>query len=152
MKCDYVALSSGHIYSNKTNRILKPSDNGRGYQHVVLRINGKSIDTYVHRYIAEHFLLNPYGYTEVNHIDGDKTNNAVENLEWCTSSQNKYHSVKIGLINARFVSQFNLNGVFLCRYTNAKTASHYTGVGHQCIRRVCHGDRKQAGGFLWQYS
>lgn len=152
MKCDYVPLSSGHIYSNKTNQILKPSDNGRGYQHLVLRINGKGIDTYVHRYIAEHLIPNPNGYVEVNHIDGDKANNAVENLEWCTSSQNKNHSVKIGLIKTRFVSQFDLNGVFLTRYTDAKTASYHTGIGHQCIRRVCHGVRKQAGSFLWQYS
>lgn len=74
-------------------RMMKPWDNGKGYQVVSLNFNGKYKNFYVHRLVAEHFLGGiPKGF-EVNHIDYNKKNNNASNLEICTRQQNIDHSV-----------------------------------------------------------
>ena len=71
-------------------KVLNPTDNGNGYLIISLRDdNRKRKSFYVHRLVAEHFLDNPNNLPEVNHKDEDKTNNFVENLEWCTASYNR---------------------------------------------------------------
>lgn len=72
--------------------ILKPQLSNSGYLYVELHIGGKHINYFVHRLVAEAFIPNPDGKPEVNHIDGNKLNNRVENLEWCTASENKRHA------------------------------------------------------------
>ena len=78
--------------------MMKPRVNGRGYVMIGLRKNGEPQKMFLlHRLVAEHFIPNPYGYKYVNHIDGDKTNNDCNNLEWCTQSQNQLHAYEKGL-------------------------------------------------------
>ena len=72
-----------------TNGLMKPYDNGYGYLIVELRKQGKKKHKRVHRLVAEAFIENPTLLPEVNHKDENKHNNAVTNLEWCTSSYNK---------------------------------------------------------------
>ena len=67
------------------------------YPHVTLSRGGKSIGRLIHRLVAMAFIPNPLNLPEVNHIDGVKTNNAVTNLEWMTTADNKRHASKIGL-------------------------------------------------------
>ena len=148
---DYVALPSGHIYSNKTNRILKPCDNGRGYQHVVLRVGNKNVDTYVHRFIAEELLPNHSNLREVNHKDGDKSNNCIENLEWVTSSQNKRHAIDTDLKPMKPVTQFTLDGEAFAVYKSATHAEIATGIPAGQIRSVCNGSKMKAHGYFWRY-
>lgn len=77
-------------------RILKLSDNGRGYLIVGLHSNNKVKNFLVHRLVAEAFLPNPENLTEVNHKDEDKSNNCVDNLEWCNRNYNiNYGTAKI---------------------------------------------------------
>lgn len=80
-------------------KILKPRVHSNGYLRVMLSIDGKHSDKYIHRLVATAFCdnLNPSKYTEVNHIDGDKTNNTSENLEWCDRSYNNKHAYMKGL-------------------------------------------------------
>lgn len=66
-----------------------------GYKTVHLRKNGASKRLSVHRLVAEAFLPNPSSLPEVNHVDGDKANNSVNNLEWCTRSENARHSIRV---------------------------------------------------------
>ena len=66
-------------------RILRQYNDGRGYMQVSVSVNGKRITLKVHRIVAVCFIPNPNGYPEVNHIDCDRSNNRVDNLEWCTS-------------------------------------------------------------------
>ena len=78
-------------------RVLKPQVRGKGYLYVGLLKDGKQVRVSVHRLVAETFIPNPENKPEVNHIDGDKTNNCVSNLEWVTTSENAIHAFETGL-------------------------------------------------------
>lgn len=78
-------------------RILKPGI-VNGYQQVKLRDNSNKI-VYVHRLVAETFINNPNNYKTINHIDGNKQNNCVDNLEWCTQKENVRHALETGLVD-----------------------------------------------------
>lgn len=78
-------------------RKLKPYNNGYGYMLVDMRKDGKRYMRVVHRLVAEAFLPNPNNLPQVNHIDGNKGNNCVDNLEWCTCSENQKHGFDTGL-------------------------------------------------------
>lgn len=85
---------------NKYNKIL----NGhvtKGYVRIALSKNRKVKTTSIHRLVAEHFIDNSTNKPYVNHIDGDKQNNNVNNLEWCTQLENVHHAIKNGLLNQR---------------------------------------------------
>ena len=88
----YEVTSDGKIFSNVGNKKeLKGKINKYGYKMVVLHVNGKQIYPNLHRLIANAFLPNPHNLPEVNHKDGNKQNNCVDNLEWVTTRQNLIH-------------------------------------------------------------
>lgn len=93
---DIVVSTNGRILSYKSGRQheLKPSDNGRGYLTVSV---GDRNPRYVHDLVAETFIPNPNNYSEINHKDGNKKNNCVSNLEWCTRHDNLMHACTMGL-------------------------------------------------------
>ncbi len=76
---------------------LKPCNNARGYLHYAISVNGRALTQTVHRLVAKTFLPNPDNLPEVNHKNGNKKDNRVGNLEWCTSSHNSKHSFANGL-------------------------------------------------------
>lgn len=92
----YIIEDTGNILGKRGN-YLKPYPNNEGYMRVRLYQNGVSKQKFVHRLVAEKFIPNPKGLPEVNHIDGNKANNQVSNLEWVTSSDNKLHALATGL-------------------------------------------------------
>lgn len=91
---DYTVTEGGDILSNKRReqRKLKPDLNKEGYLRVVLSSNGETFRYSIHRLVAIHFIQNPENKPFVNHIDGNKQNNNVENLEWCDCSENTKHA------------------------------------------------------------
>lgn len=82
----------------KKGRILKPIKLGN-YQGVQLSVNGNKKNTYIHRLVAKHFIPNEHDLETVNHIDGNKNNNHVSNLEWLSQKDNNAHARKTGLSN-----------------------------------------------------
>lgn len=84
------------IYLSKEKK-LKPYNNGYGYMLVDMRKNGKRYMRLVHRLVADAFIPNPNNLPQINHKDGNKANNSVDNLEWCTCSENQFHAFKYNL-------------------------------------------------------
>lgn len=87
---------AGHLHKAKW---LKSCPNRKGgYLHVKLQTPTGRKTAYIHRLVAEAFMPNPYNLPQVNHIDGNKYNNHVSNLEWCTQEENNLHAQKLGLV------------------------------------------------------
>ena len=94
----YDVSEDGIVVNTKTNKVLKPYISKRGYYRVKLYMVEHSARMFqVHRLVAQAFIPNPRNLPEVNHIDGNKLNNSVENLEWCTGKENIAHAEKHGL-------------------------------------------------------
>lgn len=100
---NYEVSNLGRVRNIKFDRVRKPMIDKDGYLYVVLSLNGKTTNNKIHRLVASAFIPNPENKREVNHINGIKTDNRVENLEWNTRSENIRHAHKTGL-------KRNLNG------------------------------------------
>lgn len=142
----YEVSDKGRVRNKITGRILKPAKN-KGYLQVLL-YKDEIIHKFklVHRLVAEAFLPNPNNYPQVNHKDEDKTNNSVDNLEWCTSQYNIDYS------QSKPVAQFSLDGRLLNTYKSTREAERQTGIPNQNIGKCCLGKIKSAGNFIWKYA
>ena len=93
---DYEITVDGKVINRRSGRVLKVQPNGKGYLRFSLLVNGKRKFFFVHRIVAEKYVPNPDGKPQVNHIDGNKTNNHADNLEWVTNMENRQHALKHG--------------------------------------------------------
>lgn len=101
----YAVSSSGRVMNTKTHKILKQRKSKKGYMTISLWVNNKAILKQVHRLVAKAFIDNPKRRKQVNHIDGDKTNNTIENLEWVTNRQNGKHEVANDLCHSKLTKE-----------------------------------------------
>lgn len=136
----------------KKERILKPSSY-TGYALVTMRKNGKAHYEKVHRIVAKVFIPNPENKREVNHIDGDKLNNLVENLEWVTSSENQLHSFYTLGQQIVAIEQRTLDGRLIRTWRSIKEAALSLGLDAGTITNCCRGKfgHKSHGGFKFNY-
>jgi hypothetical protein len=95
---NYVVSSEGKVANGDSGRVLSPIDDGNGYDAVSIYIDKVGAKVKVHRIVAETFIPNPMGLTTVNHINGDKKDNKVSNLEWLSHSDNMKHAWDNGLM------------------------------------------------------
>lgn len=128
----------------------------RGYMTIAPIIDKKHVTCGIHRLVATKYIPNPENKPEVNHIDGDKTNNCVTNLEWVTRSENRLHALNTGLV-VPGVNSGRKSKEILCVetgkiYKSAHDAERDTGIYHAGIIAVCNKTKqKTAGGYHWQY-
>lgn len=144
--------------------IRKVRKGNRGYWYLNLYKNGMSKTKKLHRLVAENFLEDIDGKEQVNHIDGNKDNNTVSNLEYCTSSENNKHAFAIGLkkiwnkdvygkanSNTRAIKQYDINGKFIKKFDCIADASRELSIKYHMILRVCKGIRKQTHNYIFIY-
>lgn len=93
----YSISDDGKVYSHSRNRFLKYQPDRNGYCYVQLSKKGKIRKLAIHRIVGMSFLSNPFNLPQINHIDGNKLNNHVSNLEWCTPRYNTLHAFAKGL-------------------------------------------------------
>lgn len=142
---NYEVSTEGRFRNVKTGHILKPTSNHKNkYLQVTLYSkNGIRRNILAQRLVATAFIPNPHGYTDVNHKDGNRHNNCVENLEWLPHKNNIYNS---DIITKR-VRCIELDTI----YDSERQAGEKTGIDHSSISKVCRGLRETAGGFHWEF-
>lgn len=157
----YYVSRSGEFYSSKRNTILKLTTRD-GYLFPGFRgtKNGKAVrGQAAHIYVARAYLDPVPGKNVVNHKNGNRSDNRVENLEWVTPQENSQHAVDNGLVppttNIKAVIRYNLDGSDPVRYPSIKLASEVTGCASQTISDVCYGKLKKCRGlgvwYVWRF-
>lgn len=133
-------------------KILNICTSGNGYQYVGLSKNGHYYSRRVHRLVALAFIPNPDHFTQVNHLDGDKHNNRLSNLEWCTPLQNVRHAVKNGLIKKEQIVVQLKNNRIIGIYHSIREASKITGCDNSSIAKAVKNSKeiKHCGGYTWK--
>ena len=138
----------------KNGKLTSSHRTRKGYWQTNLYKRRKQTLHYIHRLVAIAFIPNPENKPTVNHIDGNKDNNRVSNLEWATYLENNLHAIKNHLHRhyTRAVKQYDLQGNLIAKYKTILEASKATGVNTAGIGGACRGTYKKSGGYIWRYS
>lgn len=151
----YKVSDGGEIFSNYHGNMLnmKPIIDKYGYCVINLYKHGRHRQFFIHRIVAKEFLPIPsLGETIINHKDEIKTNNSVENLEWCTTKYNvNYRDLPIRRAAKRRKPVIALKDGKQIRFNSIAEASEKTGANRTCISLCLSGKQNTCGGFRWQY-
>lgn len=148
-------IARGDVRQTVNERILSPKLSKKGYLIVGLHRCAKTQHKYVHRLVAEAFLEVPNSECEVNHKDEDKTNNRLDNLEWCSHTANVNHGTgrcRHDRALARPCSCYTENGQFIRTYESITEAAREFGVGKSSIWAAIVGKSATCKGMIWTYA
>ena len=158
---EYQVSDKGRVKSLKfgKERILKPRRDTCGYLSVSLSKNGEIKQYMVHRLVAKVFIQNPNNLPEVNHLDENKENNSVENLEWCDQKYNHNYGTRNQRISekntngklSKPVLQYTLDGEFVREWKSLMDVERNLGYFQTYISSCCLGKHKSAYKFVWKY-
>lgn len=162
----YMVSNFGRVLSFKRSVEIRPFVSRNGYLTVTLREGQKRCNELVHRLVARAFVPNEDGLPEVNHIDGDKTNNRADNLEWCTRKQNMEHAAASGLLftpkrmahlddMTRIAANSNKKPVIRSDgeyFDSVHDAARAIGASASNVSAVCRGKYKSCEGFTFRYA
>lgn len=155
----YQISNYGRLKSIKKDLVMKPMIATNGYLVACLWKDNKQRKFGIHRLVAQHFIDNPHNYKEVNHIDENKTNNMVNNLEWCDHKKNINYGTCKERISASQINhpkhskvtyQYSKNGELIQIWPSASEVERQLGY---CARVICNcrsGKGKTAYGYLWK--
>lgn len=164
-------LKSLRKNGKKADSVVKPILNPKTkYYTCLLWRNSKRIGRYYHRLVAQHFIPNPLNLPEVNHIDGNKANNTVSNLQWATKQQNRQHAIKLGLWKhtdshkkamgdfnrankIKKVYQYDKEGNYITEYDSVQLAAIAISGSASNISNCClnKSHSKSVKGFIFKY-
>ena len=162
----YEVSNFGNVRSLNYNRekrikILKTGLDGWGYLYVALTKNKKARNKKIHRLVAENFIPNNNKFEQVNHIDGNKKNNNVNNLEWCNRQHNMQEAFRLGLVGrpkskehykSKKVNQYDLEGNLIKTWDCIRDIERELNFRHTNIGACCRGKLKRAYGYVWKYA
>lgn len=154
----YEVSDLGRVRNRESGKTLSPIRHYSGYYHLNLYVNAKAKSCRVHRLVAAAYVPNPSGLPDVNHLDGDKSNNAWTNLTWCTPAENNLHAVETGLWtpdkNRHAVVGVSLeDGVTEVKFESMKAAELELAPSGKAGARVCMcvaGKIDSAYGYAWR--
>ena len=156
----YQVSNLGKVRSLRKNIILKNQITSNGYEMVVLSINNIHKYFLIHRLVANAFILNPDNLPQVNHKDENKTNNCVDNLEWCTPKYNyNYGTINIRKSQkqlndknkSKIVLQYSLDGTFIKEWKSTRDVQRNLGFCQSDISKCCRNIIKTVHSYIWKY-
>lgn len=178
---EYLISENGDVWSTRSKKVIKPKKTREGYFRVCLSARGKRKDVLIHRLVAVAFIPNPENKPTVNHINEDKTDNRVANLEWATNKEQNIHGTRIqramkntdwkkrsenmdyseiarkhdylNMNHKQFKSvvQMDKEGNEIARYKSIQEASRITHSNAGHLCECCTGRRKTCNGYTWKY-
>jgi len=166
----YSITKDGRVYSKRSEKFLKLNYKKNGYVYIELNVGNKASNHRVHRLVALTFIDNPENKEYVNHKDGNKSNNHVSNLEWCTASENNLHMYSELKVNNHFKTNHPFKGLkgknnplsrkVIQLSKNLEQIKIWdciadierAGVARASdVSRVCKNKRKTTAGYIWKY-
>ena len=148
----YAVSNKGKILNVKSGRQLKTNVNKNGYEYVQLSTNGKRRTYRIHRLVAQCFISNDDLKPYINHIDGNKLNNDVTNLEWCTAKENDNHARNNNLkVQNKPIIATNIKTGCKIVFSSLSECARFLNTNKGSIHRTLKGKRKAHKGYTFTY-